>query len=192
MLEFKLSDPNFLAHVGCEIDLQVNKGEALVIFGENGVGKTTLLRKIHSHFDFDHGFVEQSSLDFFYDRRLTNIKNILVNSLSNLNFQKFQELWRDFQLDKKEDRLLSQLSGGESQALKLAASLATDHAFFLLDEPSHFLDLKRKETLNLFLQNLLKEGKSLLIVEHDLNWIPKEWARLELKESDGTVRLERR
>jgi ABC-type Mn2+/Zn2+ transport system ATPase subunit len=190
MLHFRLIDSQFLPHVGCDFEINIKKGEALIVHGENGIGKTSLLRMIHSTHSFDHVFVEQLALDFFYDRRLDKIKKILMGSLPANSHQKFLGLWKDFELDKKEDRELSQLSGGEAQSLKLIAGLALDHELYLLDEPTHFLDVNRKKILASFLRKLLDEGKSLIIVEHDLTWVPENWIKLKMIEVAGQIRLE--
>jgi translation initiation factor RLI1 len=78
--------------------------------------------------------------------------------------------WEKFGLDKKEDRLLSSLSGGEGQALKICLGLAPKTEIYSLDEPSQYLDDGMKMVLGHVIQELLLRKKSIFMVEHDLNW----------------------
>lgn len=67
------------------------------------------------------------------------------------------------------DRAVTRLSGGELQRVRLAQALAQDARAWLLDEPTSALDLHQQlELLDLF-RELREQGKSLLIVLHDLN-----------------------
>jgi ABC-type multidrug transport system ATPase subunit len=169
----RISDPHFLPHMGCELDLEIKDGDVFTIIGENGIGKSTLVQRIFR----DHGsnmcLVEQKAMDFFYDRSLSKIKSIFQHQ--DIDQVKFESYWETFQLHLKENRFQSTLSGGESQALKLCLGLSVKKDFYLLDEPSQYLDENSRKNLNQILTDLVKEKKSLLIVEHDLSWltIPK-------------------
>ena len=66
--------------------------------------------------------------------------------------------------------MLDSLSGGEGQALKICLGLASDAKVYVLDEPSQYLDESMKKVLSNLLKELLTREKSLLMVEHDLNW----------------------
>lgn len=66
---------------------------------------------------------------------------------------------------------LSSLSGGERQRLRLAAELGRDSAIYLLDEPSSGLHLRDVERLLQLFDRLIERGKSLIVVEHNLDVI---------------------
>lgn len=67
------------------------------------------------------------------------------------------------------DRVVSQLSGGEAQRIRLAQALAQEADWWLLDEPTSALDLHQQVELEALFLDLREEGKSLLLALHDLN-----------------------
>ena len=179
---FELNDPHFLPHCGCQLELELKSGEVLVLVGENGIGKTTLLRRIYSSIPPEEvAFAEQKSLDFFFDRKLKILKEIFLNTqLKKFNAHVFSSLWSLFELDQKEGRLLSQISGGESQALKLCLSLSKDCTHYFLDEPGQFLDFGKKNILLKTIEALKNQGKTIILIEHDKSWFPSGWSVQEL------------
>jgi ABC-type multidrug transport system ATPase subunit len=188
---FELHDPLFLPHCGCDLQLPIKLGSCTVLVGENGIGKTTLLHRLSTSVPSDsRAVVEQKASEYFFDRKLFTLKNFFCEAnLRHFNKSDFLSLWRDFELDKKEDRMLSNLSGGESQALKLCLSLSKVCDFYFLDEPSQFLDSSKKKVLVHFLEKLKDSGKSLIIIEHNRDWIPPEWQVQQLVIHDDFLRL---
>jgi ABC-type Mn2+/Zn2+ transport system ATPase subunit len=179
MYEIKLNDPHFLPHCGCSIELTLNRGEVVVISGPNGLGKTTFINRIYESFKLNSDevtLIEQRVLDFFYDRKLSEVKSI-ISSLENdtIDVSFFHQLWNSFGLDSKVDRLLSTLSGGEAQSLKLCVGLAKKAGLYLLDEPTQSLDHEKKSTLSEILEELRSRNKRIVIIEHDLKWMPQGW-----------------
>lgn len=170
MYRFAIHEPDFLPHLRCEIELLLKKGELTTIVGENGIGKSTLIRYLKAREATSIAHVEQISMDFFFDRRLDKIKSIYLES-EDVDREAFLTYWHAFHLDQKEQRYLSTLSGGESQSLKLSLALAVKRDIYILDEPSQYLDERSKQALNNILQNLLKQNRSVLVIEHDLTWM---------------------
>lgn len=189
---FQISDPSFLPHCGCELQLDLAPGSALVLVGENGIGKSTLLSRLSQLLaQAERVVVEQKSSEYFYDRKLSVLKTFFLSAqLEGFDKVAFEKLWQGFGMGLKEDRLLSQLSGGESQSLKLCLSLCKNTEFYLLDEPSQFLDKERKTFLQQFLAELLEDQKSLLIIEHNREWIPQSWKVQSLKIDHNILKLE--
>lgn len=190
MKVFELNDPLFLPHCACELQVSVNKGKALVLVGENGLGKSTLLHRFYLEIPSESRVVvEQKTSEYFFDRKLTTIKQFFLEAeLEGFNQDDFHTLWNAFDLSSKEERLISNLSGGESQALKLCMSLCKDAEFYFLDEPSQYLDQSKKKVLLHFLESLLSRGKMLLIVEHNRDWLPSGWDIQELKMEENTLK----
>jgi iron complex transport system ATP-binding protein len=81
-------------------------------------------------------------------------------------------------------RKLSELSAGEFQRVQIAAALAQEPLWMLLDEPTTFLDLKQRSRLLSLLQSLQKEGVSILCVSHDLDLL-RRYADHVLLLNDG-------
>jgi energy-coupling factor transporter ATP-binding protein EcfA2 len=152
--------------------------------GENGVGKTSLMEHLFINNQSLVSMIQQSSLNFFYDRQLYQIKDIFLKSqLKSVSLTRFEDYWKLFKLHEKENRLLSSLSGGESQSLKLCLGLSFLKDVYFLDEPSQFLDDFSKSKLSTLLKNLLDDSKSIVMIEHDLNWLklPSIICPLEIK-----------
>jgi len=186
---FELRDPLFLPHCSCDLQISVNLGDSVVLIGENGIGKTTLLRHFYQSVSLaSRVVVEQKASEYFFDRKLITLKNFfLTANLPDFNREYFFSLWHDFELDKKEQRLISHLSGGESQALKLCLALCKDCAFYFLDEPSQFLDADRKIILANHLEALRRRGKTLIVIEHNFGWLPQGWKVQELMVKDDVL-----
>lgn len=181
MYKFELIDPEFLPHSGCDIQFSLASGEILVIVGENGVGKTTMLQHFtRIFFSSSLGVVEQKPLDYFFDYSLKQIRDIRPD---------IDSYWKDFGLNNKNDRRISTLSGGEAQALKLASAFASKKDLYVLDEPSQALDKEKKEALSRLIEKLRIEGASFLIVEHDLDWLPPKLPVIKLGNSQGQIKV---
>lgn len=190
MKVFQLTDPLFLPHCACELRVSVHQGQALVLVGENGIGKSTLLNRFYLDIPAESRVVvEQKASEYFFDRKLVTIKQFFLQAeLSGFNPDAFYTLWNTFDLNSKEERLVSNLSGGESQALKLCMSLCKEAEYYFLDEPSQYLDETKKKVLLQFLESLLLKEKTLLLVEHNREWLPSGWDIQELKIENNTLK----
>jgi ABC-type multidrug transport system ATPase subunit len=172
MLRIHINDDLFLPHAGCLIDFKIDRGEVVLFTGPNGLGKTTLMRRIYMEHQSDCVHVEQAPLTSFYDRKLGKIKELFLDSKKkSLNKDKFTHLWKAFGLNDKDQRFQSTLSGGEEQALKLCLGLALESPLYLLDEPSQHLDPYSKSILSDWIQEEQRNLKSIILVEHDLEWL---------------------
>lgn len=191
MKYFEIRDPSFLPHCSCDLKLNLDAGSAKVLVGENGIGKSTLLNRLAQSLNTsERVVVEQKATEYFYDRKVSTLKSFFLTAeLKGFDLKAFEKLWLGFGLHVKEDRLLSQLSGGEGQSLKLCLSLCKDTDLYLLDEPSQFLDHERKNFLQQFLIELLQKNKSLLIIEHNREWIPQSWSVQSLKIDNHVLKL---
>lgn len=190
MFNFKVSDPFFLPHCGCDVDLSVAPGSALIISGENGLGKSSLISRWVYDSPHKIGMVEQLGMDFFYNRNLKKLKQIfLYSSKDKIDKFFFQHCWEQFGMDKKEDRYQASLSGGEGQALKICLGLAIDAPIYILDEPSQYLDEGTKKVLNRCLESLLDRKKSIVLIEHDFAWIQFRTQLVQLEMSHNVLKV---
>lgn len=189
MYNFELTDPSFLPHAGCELALTLKAGQLLLLVGENGIGKSTLVRRIYKRFETNASLIEQRSLDFFYDRKVSVIKTLLLSHLNAEEQNLFKNIWSLFRLDLREDRLLSALSGGEGQMLKICIGLSIGKDIYLLDEPSQYLDTQTKEALCEITSGLLNKGKAILVIEHDKDWIHFSHETLRLRMDERTLKV---
>lgn len=192
MYRFSLKDPHFLPHFGCDVEFTIHPHELVTLVGPNGIGKTSVMCRLFK----DHPSVtqvEQGSLDYFYDRTLGKIKSIFTMTRpEDIDLDYFHALWKTFHLDKKENRLQSALSGGESQALKLCLGLSVKKEMYFLDEPTQYLDSEMKNSLNKIVTKLLEKKKSILMIEHDLTWITNKHRVYQLELEDNTLKARER
>ena len=179
---FELNDPLFLPHLGCHLKLELAQGEILVLVGDNGIGKSTLLHRFHDSLNSAMSAMsEQKSLECFFDRKLSTFRELFISSKPpGLNLDFFHSFWSDFGLNSKLERKMSHLSGGELQALKLGLTLSKNCDYYFLDEPTQFLDSEKRAILLKKIQSLVSFHRSILITEHNKDWIPSGWKVVEL------------
>ena len=81
---------------------------------------------------------------------------------------KVDEVISRLKLDAVEDRNIEDLSGGELQRFAVAIAYCKEANVYLFDEPSSYLDVKQRIETARLIRNLCKEGKSVVVAEHDL------------------------
>ncbi len=178
------------------VTLALDAGGATVIIGRNGAGKSTLLRVFAGLTPADRGavFAGATRLDHL-DRRAraaavgwlpqhgpieAGLRAVEVVAAGRF---RFREPWR-VALDHARDALVrvgaeawadlpvDTLSGGEGQRVRLAALVAQDPAWWLLDEPANHLDPALRLDLLGAVAARVRAGGSVLLVTHDLAALP--------------------
>ncbi|MGP4771942.1 ATP-binding cassette domain-containing protein [Acinetobacter sp. PFS20] len=159
------------------IDLAVQAAEKIHVTGQNGIGKSTLLKAIQAQnkqpCDSIHLFVEC----FYLDQNFSFLcdEMTVIENLTHLNSELSELEWRNLlgQLRIRGDKgtqLLSQLSGGEKLKVALLA-LSQIHPtpeLLLLDEPENHLDIESRELLATAIQSY--EG-AVLLISHDQTFV---------------------
>ncbi len=178
-----------------DINLTIEAGQFIALSGPSGSGKTTLLNII-SGIDkpttgkilvFDQDLAEQNE-DVLADFRCNQIGFVfqsynLVSTLTvaeNIAFpmewkrqptkeieKRVQELLEKLGLTHRANHFPAQLSGGEQQRVAFARALANNPPLLLADEPTGNLDTKNGQKIIEILQNLKKEGKTIIVSTHD-------------------------
>lgn len=160
------------------IDLLINRGEKIVLFGVNGAGKSTLTRIIAGHESYGKGEVKPGHLvniKFYAQNQAEELdpsRTVLETMeqaatgdiLKNLRTILGSFLFRGDDVFKK----VGVLSGGEKSRLALAKMLIEPSNFLILDEPTNHLDMLSKEVL---MNALHKYNGTVLIVSHDREFI---------------------
>lgn len=185
-MNITIEDANFLPHCACLINLSLEKNQLNLIRGVNGIGKSTLAALLKKDFFKDVTLIEQEPLTHFYNRELQELKRIFIKANPPyLEISTLEELWHLFELDKVSDRMVSHLSGGENQSLKLVFGLSLKNKIIILDEPSQYLDQSRRKKLSDVLDKWMKEH-FVIVIEHESAWladIPKSSVELFLDKS---------
>ena len=158
-----------------DVDVDVDRGERLVIMGLNGAGKTTLLRILAGTDSADIGGVEvghRVSLGY-YAQEHENIRTGVsvfdhMREVSSEPDRTLRSLLGHFLLADKVDQDAGTLSGGEKTKLALAQLVVRGDNVLLLDEPTNNLDPQAKEAL---LGALHQYRGTLLLVSHDTDFV---------------------
>ena len=160
-----------------------NKGESYVITGENGKGKTTLLKILLGIIKPDTGSVEKDEENIvgyvpdyngLYEK-LSVVDNVRFRlGINNKSLEdvkdKYDEWMRKYGLLNYKDTLVKNLSLGTKKKVGLLCALLLFPDIMFLDEPTGGLDDKSKKELIKILKEL-KKDMTLIVVTHDADYI---------------------
>ena len=180
------------------LSLTVRRGEFLALLGGNGTGKTTSLKLLSGlqkpyrgevRLAGSVGVLPQNPQALFVKK---TVREDLFEILKGRNFSgKAQEervAWavRLCRLEGLLDRHPYDLSGGEQQRAALAKVLLLGPEILLMDEPTKGLDAEFKQVFAEILQSLLRQGVTLLMVSHDIEFCARYAHRCALF-FDGSI-----
>ncbi len=179
------------------LEFKVFEGEFVAIIGPSGSGKSTAMnlvgrldmptygtiyldgRDISEFSESDLAQVRGKKIGFIF-QSFNLIPNLTVkeNVMLPMMFQgtdieeradKAEELLRLVELHDRMDHYPGEISGGQMQRVAIARSLANDPEVILADEPTGNLDTKTGKIVMEFLGKMNKEGKTVIMVTHDLD-----------------------
>lgn len=154
------------------LNLQMERGQKIVLVGANGIGKTTLLKSIMGYIkplsgsstlgDYLYpGYFEQEKK---YDTNISCIDEIWAEFPSMTQYEVRSALAKCGLTTKHIESLVKVLSGGEQAKVRLCKLLNHETNVLLLDEPTNHLDVDAKEELN---RALLEYKGSILLICHE-------------------------
>ncbi|MDQ6891831.1 MAG: ABC-F family ATP-binding cassette domain-containing protein [Acidobacteriota bacterium] len=162
-----------------DVSFELLRGERLAILGENGTGKTTVLKTLAGRLPALHGTV-QTGHDVsigYYDQELKDLdpKKRAIDAVWDQNPDATEEAMRSYlaRFAFRGDEVfapISGLSGGEKGRLTLAVVMMQRHNLLLLDEPTNHLDLDSREALE---ESLDGFAGSIVFVSHDRAFIDR-------------------
>ena len=186
---------NFHALKG--INMEVAKGEVIVIFGPSGSGKSTFIRTLNRLEEHQRGKIMVDGIEMSHDVRnieqirsetgmvfqqfnlfphLTVMQNIVLAPIQVRKWtkQKAEEiamqLLERVGIPEQAKKVPGQLSGGQQQRVAIARSLAMQPKIMLFDEPTSALDPEMiKEVLDVMTE-LAKSGMTILAVTHEMGF----------------------
>src|SRR4051812_5836065 len=184
-------------HVLQDIDLEIARGEVVVVIGPSGSGKSTLCRTINrleaiekgeiavdgqrlpeegkqlARLRSDVGMVFQSFNLFAHKTILQNVTlgPIKVRGLGKAEAEKrARELLDRVGVSAQADKYPAQLSGGQQQRVAIARALAMDPKVMLFDEPTSALDPEMiNEVLDVMI-GLARDGMTMVVVTHEMGF----------------------
>lgn len=159
------------------ISFEIKRGEHVAIIGDNGTGKTTILKIINGLVDADSGMTKLGTNVHigYYDQEQHNLtdENTLfeeiANSYPNITNTKIRNTLAAFMFTGEDVfKRVSDLSGGEKGRLSLAKLMLSEANLIILDEPTNHLDMASKEILENAINNYTG---TVLYVSHDRYFI---------------------
>lgn len=177
-----------------DISFQINKGDRVAIIGQNGIGKSTLLKTVMKQLPVKSGTIKYgASLDIgYYDQELQGLdySKTVIDTIwdrhKDMNEKDIRSILASFLFTAKDiDKQVSQLSGGQRARLTLTVLSMEHNNFLLMDEPTNHLDLDAKEVLE---KALADYDGTLLFVSHDRYFI-NELANKIVVAKDGQAKI---
>ncbi|EFV76277.1 MntB protein [Bacillus sp. 2_A_57_CT2] len=176
------------------VSLTVNTGNLVGIIGPNGAGKSTFLKAMLNLIPKDKGavrvmgksiaevrksiaYVPQRN-DIDWDFPITVHDAVLIGTYPHLKLfrrpKKKDKEWameclQRVGMQEFSKRQIGELSGGQQQRVFLARALAQKADLFFLDEPFVGVDVSSEETIVNILKELCRQGKTVIVVHHDLS-----------------------
>jgi putative ABC transport system ATP-binding protein len=200
-------------HALKDIDLTIKQGEFIVVTGESGCGKTTLLNLIAGLDNPTNGTIVIDGIDItkLNDTKLSelrtnklgivfqffnlipvltaseNIELAMMIAKKSENDQKIQakNLLEIMGLASKTNSKINELSGGEQQRVAIARALANDSNLLLMDEPTGNLDTETSKELMLYIKKLNTKGKTIIMATHDQSLL--KYASRSIRMQDGKI-----
>lgn len=180
-------------HILSTIKLDILKGEKIAVIGENGIGKSTLLKTLVGQIpalegsyefgiDVEVGYFEQQMAQYSSE---DTILEDLWNTYPDLKHTEVRTALGHF-LFSQDDvyKKISQLSGGEKVRLALLKLFKKQPNFLILDEPTNHMDMIGKQAL----ESMLKAfSGTVLFVSHDRYFIKEVATALLVFEGDGVI-----
>ncbi|UXD24285.1 Glutamate transport ATP-binding protein [Yersinia enterocolitica] len=206
MIEFKNVSKHFgKTQVLHDINLNITKGEVVVIIGPSGSGKSTLLRCINKLEVITSGQLIVDGLDvndpkvderlirqeagmvfqqFYLFPHLTALENVAFGPIRVRGASKeaanklAMELLTKVGLEERAHHYPAELSGGQQQRVAIARALAVKPKLMLFDEPTSALDPELRHEVLTVMKDLAEEGMTMVIVTHEVGFAQKVASRL--------------
>lgn len=170
-------------------DMKIDDGEFVILSGDSGCGKTTLINIIGGIEPIDSGKISVNNYELSgkYDRtdffrncigflfqnyglvdNKTVKQNIEIVKKSSRSGLFLEEVLKKVGMENTEDRIVHSLSGGEQQRIAIARLLYKKCSIILADEPTGSLDKKNTQIVMELLKDLNKnQKKTIVMVTHD-------------------------
>ena len=187
------------------INLEIEKGEVVVIIGPSGSGKSTVLRSLNlleiptgGSIIFDGEDLTNPKLNINQHRQkmgmvfqhfnlfpnMTVLKNLTIAPIKLLGKSKEEaeakahELLEKVGLDDRADAYPSQLSGGQKQRVAIVRALCMEPEVMLFDEPTSALDPEMVGEVLQVMQALAEEGMTMVVVTHEMGFAKEVATRI--------------
>ena len=172
------------------LNLDVEAGSLMALVGPNGAGKSTLIKTVLKFLKQITGEIkingkslayvpQRNSVDWDFPTTLFDVVEMgcygRVGLFKRVNKKEKQKVFKAIEqvgMLEFKDRQISELSGGQQQRAFIARALVQEADIYLMDEPFQGVDSTTEKSIVDILKKLKSEGKTLLVVHHDLQTVP--------------------
>ena len=173
-----------------DFNLNIEAGSLMALVGPNGAGKSTLIKTILKFLKQITGTIkinaktlayvpQRNSVDWDFPTTLFDVVEMgcygRVGFFKRVSKEEKQKVLKAIEqvgmLDFK-DRQISELSGGQQQRAFIARALVQEADIYLMDEPFQGVDSTTEKSIVEILKKLKSEGKTIIVVDHDLQTVP--------------------
>ena len=173
-----------------DFNLNIKVGSLMALVGPNGAGKSTLIKTILKFLKQITGTIkinaktlayvpQRNSVDWDFPTTLFDVVEMgcygRVGFFKRVSKEEKQKVLKAIEqvgmLDFK-DRQISELSGGQQQRAFIARALVQEADIYLMDEPFQGVDSTTEKSIVEILKKLKSEGKTIIVVHHDLQTVP--------------------
>ena len=194
-----------------DLNLDIYKQDFLAIVGENGVGKSTLMKLLFKVNKPDAGDItvfgksltkystkelyrliglvfqnpeNQFITNTVYDELIFSLKKVKISEEEKN--ARAQAMLEQFHLEYAKEKSPFALSQGQKRRLSVASMLLTDQKVLFLDEPTYGQDFENRQELMRDMQELIEQGITIVMITHDLALV-KQYATRVVEIVHGTV-----
>lgn len=160
------------------VDLEIGRGELILLTGINGSGKSTLLKIICDITEYDNGEVElEKGLKigalienpvFIENKSIKANLKFLADLNNNYNYEHIKNLCQKFSLDIENKVDIKDYSVGMRQKVGIIQAIMENQDLILLDEPVRGLDSDSIQVFIELIKTCISEGKTIMIASHDM------------------------
>ena len=173
-----------------DLNLNIEVGSLMALVGPNGAGKSTLIKTILKFLKQITGEIkinaktlayvpQRNSVDWDFPTTLFDVVEMgcygrvgLFKRVSKEEKQKVLKAIEQVGMLEFKDRQISELSGGQQQRAFIARALVQEADIYLMDEPFQGVDSTTEKSIVEILKQLKSEGKTIIVVHHDLQTVP--------------------
>ena len=173
-----------------DLNLDIEIGSLMALVGPNGAGKSTLIKTILKFLKQITGEIkinaktlayvpQRNSVDWDFPTTLFDVVEMgcygrvgLFKRVSKEEKQKVLKAIEQVGMLEFKDRQISELSGGQQQRAFIARALVQEADIYLMDEPFQGVDSTTEKSIVEILKQLKAEGKTIIVVHHDLQTVP--------------------
>ncbi len=194
-----------------DLNLSICRKELFAIVGENGVGKTTLMRLIFRIFKQDTGSIKllgkpiesyrkrelyhriglvfqnpenQFITNTVWDELMFSLKRVRISEEEK--FTRVNSMLERFHLEEEKEKSPFILSQGQKRRLSVASMLLTNQEILFLDEPTYGQDFENHQELMKDMQKLVEDGVTIVMITHDMSLV-KQYATRVARIKNGQV-----